>query len=92
MGKAADNERIKLRATFYNNMGVGIALVGIFYPVLNVLPVVGKFLGELAFGRAAWSLDSVQQVLTSVVVFGAAVRIAVALRRAADEEIAKIQD
>ena len=31
MGKAAENERIKLRATFYNNLGVGLTLVGVLY-------------------------------------------------------------
>lgn len=34
MGKAADNERHKLRATFYNNLSVGLFLGGVFIPYL----------------------------------------------------------
>jgi len=37
---------------FYNNMSVGLWLVGVFYPVLNSLAVVGKFLYDFAFGRS----------------------------------------
>jgi hypothetical protein len=92
MGKAAENEHIKLRATFYNNMAVGLMLIGALYPVLNVLPVISKFFADLIFGRAAWLLDSVEQALISLVVFVVTTRIAVVLRRAADQEIEKIQD
>jgi hypothetical protein len=35
MGKAADNEKVKLRANFYNNIGVGIALIGVATPVVS---------------------------------------------------------
>jgi hypothetical protein len=34
MGKAAKNEGIKLRATFYNNIAIGLTLGGVFVPVL----------------------------------------------------------
>lgn len=33
MGKAADNERIKLKATFLNNLGVGVSVAGFFIPL-----------------------------------------------------------
>jgi hypothetical protein len=91
MGKAAENERVKLRATFHNNIGVGLTLVGVLFPTLNVMPVISKFLADLAFGQAAWSLDSVKQILISLVVFVANL-VAIVLRRAADQEIGKIQD
>ena len=35
MGKAADNERLKLRATFYNNTAVGFALTGFAVPFIT---------------------------------------------------------
>jgi hypothetical protein len=53
MGKAADNERIKLKAMFYNNMNVGLWLVGVLYPVLNSLPAIAKVLFSLTLGQAA---------------------------------------
>jgi hypothetical protein len=34
MGKAADNERIKLRATFFNNIAVGLSITGVLVPYL----------------------------------------------------------
>jgi hypothetical protein len=36
MGKAAENERIKLRATFYNNLAIGLILAGFFLPLLSI--------------------------------------------------------
>jgi hypothetical protein len=37
MGKAAENERIKLRATFLNNIAVGLAITGILVPYLTFI-------------------------------------------------------
>ena len=34
MGKAADNERIRLRATLFNNISVGLVIVGTAAPLL----------------------------------------------------------
>jgi hypothetical protein len=34
MGKAADNEKRKLQATFYNNLAVGVSLGGALLPAL----------------------------------------------------------
>ena len=92
MGKAAENERIKLRATFYNNLGVGLTLVGVLYPTLNVTPAISKFIADIALGQASWSSDSAEQVLISLIVFIATNLIAIVLRRAADEERGKVQD
>jgi hypothetical protein len=37
MGKVADNERIKLRTTFLNNISVGCVIVGILVPYLTLI-------------------------------------------------------
>lgn len=37
MGKAADNERIKLKAAFYNNLAVGTVIAGLTVPYINVM-------------------------------------------------------
>ena len=41
MGKTARNEQKKLRATAFNSLGVGIAMAGIY------LPMLGFYLGGL---------------------------------------------
>ena len=35
MGKTAENEKLKLRAQFFNNLAVGIGAGGILVPVLT---------------------------------------------------------
>jgi hypothetical protein len=37
MGKAAENERIKLGATFYNNLAVGLTITGLIVPYLTLI-------------------------------------------------------
>ena len=56
MGKAARNERVKLDATFLNNLAVGLVLAGIFLPLFSlfrstpdeILPFVFSVTGVLA--------------------------------------------
>jgi hypothetical protein len=36
MGKAADNERLKLKATFYNNLAVGSTVGGVLIPLFGL--------------------------------------------------------
>ena len=43
MGKAADNERIRLRATFYNNLSVGCLVAGALVPYV----ALGRVLAAL---------------------------------------------
>ena len=35
MGKAAENEKLKLKAAFYNNVAVGAVIGGVFLPLDN---------------------------------------------------------
>jgi len=37
MGKAARSERLKLTATFFNNIGIGIALAAVAIPYFNYM-------------------------------------------------------
>jgi formate/nitrite transporter FocA (FNT family) len=37
MGKAALVERLKLAAAFYNNVGAGLLVAGMFVPLLNLM-------------------------------------------------------
>jgi hypothetical protein len=40
MGKAADNERVKLSAMFWNNLAVGAALTGVIGPGFGLLRLI----------------------------------------------------
>jgi hypothetical protein len=42
MGKAANNERIKLRATLFNNISVGLVIGGVAIPILAVYSKIGS--------------------------------------------------
>jgi hypothetical protein len=57
MGKAADNEKAKLRATAFNNVGVGLMLGGGLIPLLVAFvqnaPVFTRQWGLAVFGAAA---------------------------------------
>ena len=58
----AQKERIKLRATFVNNLGVGIILVGVFTPVTRAVYDQGVALDHAALV----ALSSVICLLTGV--------------------------
>jgi hypothetical protein len=92
MGKTAENERIKLTATFYNNLSVALFFGGVLIPTFGALPVIGRLLVNLTFWRVEWTSAGVVQVLISGVVFVGTMWIAVLMRQAADQEIRKIAD
>jgi len=59
----AKKEQIKLRATFLNNIGIGIMLIGVFTPIVRVmndpaatanglLPLIGSVVICFPFGVA----------------------------------------
>jgi hypothetical protein len=57
MGKAAENEQLKLRATWYNNVSVGLFVAGFFVPSL-LLPQ--KF-PEITHLLALWRGGTIQE-------------------------------
>jgi len=94
MGKSAANERLKLRATFYNNIAVGLVITGIAAPYFatasrnnerNWPPDIG------AWERitAIFSEPSTQLAVGIMAVSFAA---ALQFRRAAERAIVKIED
>ncbi len=42
MGKAADNERLRLQATFFNGLAVACFVAGLFIPYLALLSGWGQ--------------------------------------------------
>jgi hypothetical protein len=62
LGKAARNERRKLRATFFNNLAVGVSLGGLFIPYLALF----QRLDEVAF----WLASSINDRMLSLSLVG----------------------
>ncbi|HEV3111766.1 MAG TPA: hypothetical protein VGY99_14870 [Candidatus Binataceae bacterium] len=93
MGKTADNERIKLRATYYNNIAVGLVLAGCLIPYLALVRGIGEIfdwmrhhtVAEITF--VGWA-----SIITTVLAFFLALHGAKRFRRAANDQIGKLQD
>lgn len=93
MSKAARNEKIKLRATFLNNISVGLVLAGCLLPYLAFVQKAGDFV-DWAFHhvpRETSFLDQAQ-IVASIVAFILAFTGARFLRREADKILEKLQD
>ena len=86
MGKAAKNERIKLRATFYNNLAVGAAITGLLVPYLAIYP---KF-----FTAESWTTVPFTDIIAPepALSIGVAVVVSLFCRSRADTWIATLED
>jgi hypothetical protein len=91
MGKVADTERLKLRATFFNNLSVGLYLGGLLIPYLAVIQHTGDIITDLFQGKIFTRHDLFIGI-SALVAMGFAAWVAQNMRRYADETIAKIED
>jgi hypothetical protein len=93
MGRAADNERIKLRATYWNNGSIALAVGGVILPYVALAPKaleVGRWAKDWREGKPVPELDILPTIMTiglMTILFIFAKR----LRRRADREIQKVQ-
>ena len=82
MGKAANNERTKLRATFYNNVAVGATITGSIIPLLayarEVVQKDGEFTGT--------------EMLVTLLIILTAALVAAASRYRANSIISGVED
>jgi hypothetical protein len=95
MGKAADNEQIKLRATAYNNIAVGLALGGVLLPYLSLILKGDEFLAwfwSVMNGASTISATEIEKIILVLFAFVLAFWGAVHYRRLAKREIEKITD
>ena len=82
MGKAAENEKIKLTATFYNNVAVGATITGSIIPLL-------AYARELVQNDNAFT--PIEFAVTFLVILAAAF-VAAFCRLQASSVISKIKD
>jgi hypothetical protein len=93
--KTADNERIKLRATYYNNIAAGLYLGGVCIPYLALVPRSVEFqqwIDAVLAGSATVSKIEMQRIMVVVLAFILAWSGARIFRNSADREISKITD
>jgi hypothetical protein len=82
----AENERIKLRATFYNNLAVGSAVAGLLVPYIALWP---RF-----FSAQATTLDGLLELIKPDALLGMIVAALLTLffRLRADRWINSLED
>jgi hypothetical protein len=93
MGKAADNEAIKLRATYYNNLSVGMAIGGVLVPYLAFFQRISEIEPALiAIRNGGTDNADVRKLIGFFIAIAAALLISKRWRARARREIAKLQD
>jgi hypothetical protein len=91
MGKAADNERLRLRAAFYNTLASACVITGLFVPYFVLLTAWGRMVAmfqSLIIGDWARLHGGIAGLLVTVV----ALLLGYMLRRRADQIVQSIQD
>jgi hypothetical protein len=92
VGKAAENERLKLRAVFWNNLSAGIALAGILVPLISYLGGALTSFDKASRGQIPWTREVVESAFFAAGAILAALCLAAILRNHADSIAAKIED
>ncbi len=93
MGKTADNEAIKLTATYCNNMAVGLALGGALIPYLAFIQRASELSSTLAALKSgAFDNSDVKKLLFFFGAFFLALVTSRLFRARAMKEIAKLKD
>jgi hypothetical protein len=93
MGKAADNETIKLSAAFWNNLSVGMSVGGVFVAYLVLFQRVLESPPVLeAMKDDVFHSPDVRRLVAGLIAIALAMGLSAQFRRQAVREIAKIQD
>jgi hypothetical protein len=87
MGKVAENEKIKLRATMANNTAVGLLIAAVFAPLFAVFPNIADLPNMSEF-----TLRHIFIVFASFAGWGAAIWGAWSLYAYALKEVEKLED
>ena len=101
MGKAAENEQHKLRATFYNNIAITAAASGVLLPVFGLITKYGDWARGHRVTNATEAVKAFAEidvigVVAFFFVFGVtawvAYAVATVFREKSDAEAANIRD
>ena len=94
MGKAAENEGIKLRAAWFNNASVGLTVAGFIIPGFSIIRAADnlKLFNDWVDGRYEPTFLDGLQLIATLGIFFLVPYFAVLFRDEAKKEIAKIQD
>jgi hypothetical protein len=93
VGKASENEAIKLRAAWFNNISVGLTLTGVLIPVFSMYKVDNfQLLDDWASGRSHPTGLQGMQFLIAFAAFCLSLYSAHIFSASANREIAKLQD
>ena len=92
MGKAADNERRRLQAAFFNNLSVACFVAGLFIPYFALLRGWGQLISFFqALVTGEWTSD-VQSDALGLLAAVIALSLCYIFRRRADKIARSIQD
>ena len=93
MSKAAENEGIKLRAAWFNNASIALALTGVIFPLFSAFTAENfQLLEDWTDGRFHPNLSQGFQLLIAISLLFLAFHFAAVFRDEAIREIAKLQD
>jgi hypothetical protein len=95
MGKAAFNERLKLAATYWNNVSAGLTLTGLIIPYLALNYWIADLIAwapDWLNGQASFSDPAIVAAVSTLVAAVAAYIAASVCRSFADRLLLKLQD
>jgi hypothetical protein len=95
MGKAAHNERIRLRATFLNNLSLGASIAGALAPCVALWAQLPEFLLWTYRWWSGYAEFIPHEIGRLMILAGGtllAIVFAIELRKRADREIRRVED
>src|SRR5689334_3980354 len=92
LSKAARNERAKLRAIFWNNLGVGVLLGGSFIPLFAAAQHLNQLDGSKSFVGFLEALFPLPQSIGLIAVAVTAIIISSILHAIGLRELEKVKD
>jgi hypothetical protein len=93
MGKAANNERIKLKAMYFNNISVGLVVAGALIPYLAIAQRASEILELFRRTMNGGSVDfELRGWIAAIFAIALAWWGAIVMRRRADRIIGTIED
>jgi hypothetical protein len=93
MGKAAENEKIKLQSAFLNNCGAGALVGGVLIPLFAIYPKLGEWAVGTNSGTLALSRElMILTILPTIAGIAVAIWVGLRLHWIAARLLEKIQD